>query len=98
LAGSTAGSLAARGFVVLTADNYPEPLTTTAHIVFGQFGIAGAYTLAAHFDNPVMLLDGRPDGTVDVVLGKSFETLISPTLVLLDPAVPFAPLPGCVPL
>ena len=98
LAGSTAAALAERGYMVLTSDNYPDTIGSTAHIVFGQLGIAGAYTLAAQVDNPVLLLDARADGSVDLVLGEAFDRLVDPTLILLDPLVPFVPLPGCVPL
>lgn len=98
LAGATATSLAARGFLVLTTDDYPVGITSPAQINFGQAGVAAAYSLASNLDNPVMVLDLRADATVDLVLGPDFTQLIDPAAVVLDPAAPIPAPEGCVPL
>lgn len=98
LAGSTSTALTGRGFVVLTTANYPAHIDSNVQINFGQEGIAAAYTLAANVHDAVLVLDLREDATVDLVLGEAFDTLIEPSVVALDPAVPLEGVSGCVPL
>jgi hypothetical protein len=98
LAGQTATSLTERGFAVLGTGNYPVPLAVPAQISFGQAGLASAYTLAAHLDRPVLLLDTRADASVDLALGTGYTGLLDPASIVLDPAVALTPAPGCVPL
>lgn len=98
LASLTATELTARGFVLLETGNYPLTIATGAQIAFGEAGIAAAYTLAAHMENPDLLLDTRADATVDVVLGETFSRLVDPSLIVLDPTSPLLPVFGCVPL
>ena len=97
LAGQTSSDLTARGFVVLTTGNYPTTLPAGAQISFGQTGVAAAYTLAAHLDAPLLLLDTRVDAGVDLVLGETYAGLRTPETVVLDPAAPVTPVTGCVP-
>lgn len=98
LAGATSTALTGRGFLVLTTANYPAHIDSNVQINFGEAGIPAAYTLAANVHDAVMVLDLREDATVDLVLGESFDMLIEPSVVALDPAVPLEGLPGCVPL
>jgi hypothetical protein len=98
LAGSTATALAARGFLVLTTDDYPVDITPAAQINFGQAGIAAAYSLASNIEQAVMVLDLREDATVDLVLGRDFTQLVDPASIVLDPAAPIPAPEGCVPL
>lgn len=98
LAGETSSALSMRGFVVPMAGNYPARLPGTAQITFGEAGLAQAYTLAAHITAPTLVMDQRAEPTVDLVLGEEFQALVDPAAVVLDPAVPLAPVAGCVPL
>lgn len=98
LAGTVATDLTNRGFGVSGAGNYPASYAGVAQISFGQSGLASAYTLAAHVDGAVLVLDQRADAGVDIVLGQSFTTLLDPTTVVLDPAAPLVGPAGCVPL
>lgn len=98
LAGETANALGARGFVVLGTGNYPTNIPTSAEIDFGESGLAAAYTLAAHLDAPVLVLDTRSEPTVDLIVGESFAGVLDPATVVLDPAVPLTGVLGCVPL
>jgi hypothetical protein len=98
LAGLTATDLKGRGFAIGATGNAAQPITGNARITFGTAGVAAAYTLAAHLDHPNLVLDTRSDPSVDLTIGKSYVGLIAADQVTLDPAVPFAPPPGCVPL
>ena len=98
LAGETAQALTARGFVVATTGNYTGTVTAGAQLVFGEAGLASAYSLAANLDGPVLVLDTRADASVDLVLGEAFSDLLDPTTVVLDPATPLIGVEGCVPL
>lgn len=98
LAGETSTGLGQRGFVVLSAANYPARLPGTAEIHFGETGLQAAYTLAAHVPAVVLVMDQRADASVDLVLGEQFATLADPATVVIDPAVPLTPIEGCVPL
>lgn len=98
LAGETSESLTTRGFVVLTAANYPAELPTSSMITFGEAGLAAGYTLAAHLPQPLLVMDQRTDATVDLVVGTEFGQLVEPTSVVIDPAAPLVGVPGCVPL
>lgn len=98
LAGETSSELTARGFTVLSSGNYPATLPEPARLVFGELGIAGAYTLAHQLDLPVMVMDTRQDATVDLVLGESYTALLDAGSVVVDPALPLVGVAGCVPL
>jgi hypothetical protein len=102
LAGDTADSLAARGFSIGTQANASasgyESFDGTARIQFGTAGVAAAYTLAAQFDSPLLVLDTREDATVDVVIGSGYNALVAAADVTLVADQPFATPEGCVPL
>lgn len=97
LAGATAASLAERGFVIVVTENAPATYDGKARIIFGTTGVAQAYTLAAHIDGAVLVLDARADATVDVALGGEFAELNPSDTVVLDPAVPLVAPEGCTP-
>jgi hypothetical protein len=98
LAATVGAELTARGFVVKATDNSPLAVPGTARIVFGAQGIAAGYTLAAQVDSPQLVMDGRADATVDLIVGDTYDSLLDPTAVTLEPTVPLVPRPGCVPL
>ncbi|KQR08522.1 LytR C-terminal domain-containing protein [Cellulomonas sp. Leaf334] len=97
LAGVTSASLTERGFLVVTTENAAVTYDGTARIIFGVAGVAQAYTLAAHIDGAVLVLDPRADATLDLALGAKFAELKAPDTVVLDPAVPLVAPPGCTP-
>ncbi len=103
LAGDTASALAARGFVVARQDNaaamgYPAGYSGTALIQFGPGGVAQAYTVAAQFDTPQLVLDTRADASVDVVVGSSYSALVAASDIVLVADQPFAVPEGCIAL
>ena len=98
LAGEVANELLARGFVVNATDNFPGGFEGTTLVRFGEPGLRAAFTLAAQLEAPILELDLRADATVDLVLGRSFTTLVDPTVVALAPDQPLAAPAGCVPL
>lgn len=98
LAAETANAVSTRGFVVSETGNNPERIDWSAAIGFGAAGIARAYTLAAHLNDPVLVLDTREGTDIDLVLGEAFTGLVDPATVLLDPTVPLVSAPDCVPL
>lgn len=99
LAQATADQLAERGFVIEHVGNHQgEPVTGTARISFGAAGVDAAYTLAAHVDDPTLVLDTRSVVLVDIALGPEFAGLIDVGLVPLDPEAPLEGVAGCVPL
>ncbi len=97
LAGATAAGLAERGFVIAATENAPVTYDGVARIIFGTQGVAQAYTLAAHIDGAVMVLDPRTDATVDLSLGAQFPELKPADSVALDPAAPLVAPEGCTP-
>lgn len=102
LAGDTASALASRGFVVASQNNAAAMGYTgydgTALIQFGTQGVAAAYTVAAQFDTPQLVLDTRADATVDVVVGKTYNALVAAADVVLVVDQPFAVPEGCIAL
>ena len=102
LAGDTGDALAARGFVIGDQANargagyaaYPD----NALIQFGSQGVAAAYTVAAQFDSPQLVLDDREDASVDVVVGAAFNNLVAAADVVLAADQPFAVPEGCIAL
>ena len=98
LAGDTAAALTARGFTVLGTGNSPSPVVGVARISFGPAGVPAAYTLAAHVQGAILVLDGRADATVDLAVGSEWVSLLDPGVIPLDPNAPLVGQPGCVPL
>ncbi|MBD8079708.1 LytR C-terminal domain-containing protein [Cellulosimicrobium arenosum] len=105
LAGTNQESLLERGFTVDAIGNAPDadgvdgpdPMART-QIHFGAKGIAAAYTLAAHYQDPGLVLDDREGGAVDLYIGEDFVGLVDPELVGLDADTPLEDPAGCVPL
>lgn len=97
LAGTTADVFASRGFAIGATGNYP-PITLPVEVLFGQSGVAAAYTVAAQLQSPRLVLDTREDATVDVVLGADFAGMVPTEEVTLDPATPLVGAKGCVAL
>jgi hypothetical protein len=102
LAGDTASALAARGFTVGVQSNAGDMgyqgYAGSALIQFGTQGVAAAYTVAAQFDTPKLVLDTRADATVDVVVGSSYSALVAAADVVLVADQPFAVPEGCIAL
>lgn len=96
LAGTSASDLTTRGFAVLSTGNYATPVPQTARIMFGANGLAAAYTVAAQFDKPLLVLDTREDGTVDVAVGAQYVSLVATDKLTLAPDAPLTPYAGCV--
>lgn len=97
LAGATAASLAERGFVIASTETAAVTYDGVARVIFGVAGVAQAYTLAAHVDGAVLVLDARADATVDLALGAEFADVAPLETVTLDPAVPLVAPEGCIP-
>lgn len=97
LAGTTAGQLAERGFVIGATENAPSALSGVARIIYGPAGSAAAYTLKAYVDGAVLQNDPRETPEVDLIVGKEFTGLLPPEAVLLDPATPLEGPEGCTP-
>ncbi len=85
LAGTTADVFASRGFAIGTTANYPTAIDLPVEVLFGQSGVAAAYTVAAQLIGPRLVLDTREDATVDVVVGASFAGMVPADEVTLDP-------------
>ena len=98
LASSTGTLLTERGFAVVTVANATLRLGDAARLSFGASGVAAAYTLAAHLDDPVMVLDERQDATVDLIVGERFNDLRPVEEVVLDPAQELVGAVGCRPV
>lgn len=98
LAATTATELTARGFVVAETGNYTIRIDPAARILFGEAGLAAAYSLAAHVPDADLILDTRADATIDLVLGGDWEGLADATTVVLDPTVPLQGTAECIPL
>lgn len=102
LAGDTAAALSQRGFTVAQQLNASQlgysTYAGTALIQFGTQGVAAAYTVAAQFDTPQLVLDTRADASVDVVVGSSYNALVAASDVVLVADQPFAVPEGCIAL
>ncbi|MHA7263133.1 LytR C-terminal domain-containing protein [Arthrobacter sp. TMN-37] len=76
LAGTAAGQLRERAFVVAEVGNRPvDPTGMTAIIVSGPEGEANAFTLQRTIPESVYVVDRRKGRTIDVVLGSAFTTI-----------------------
>jgi hypothetical protein len=71
---AVAASLKIRGFSVIGADTFAGH-TNDTQIRFGENAIREAYTLADNFYSPVLIMDDRDDGLIDVVIGRTFTDL-----------------------
>ncbi|WP_253181890.1 LytR C-terminal domain-containing protein [Cellulosimicrobium cellulans] len=105
LAGLNKDVLVQRGFVVDSIGNAPdvdgdtEPdVKARTQIHFGAAGLAAAYTLAAHYPDPGLVLDAREDATVTLYVGQDFEDVVDNELVGIAADVPLESREGCVPV
>lgn len=98
LAKGASEALVKRAFAIASTGNAPTPETGTARLVFGNAGIAQAYTLAAHIPSATMVLDPRTDASVDLVLGSEWKGLIPLDSVSIDPNVPLMSPKPCTPV
>jgi len=83
LAANTAAVLRDRGFTVDRIDNAPadDLVAAVAQIRAATAESPQARLLVQHVPGAVLIADGRPDATVDLVLGDAFSALGDPTLV-----------------
>lgn len=99
LAASVAKSLRSLGFKVADVANDPlgRPISGVGEIRHGRSGAAGATLAATRLSGAQLVLDSRPDTTVDFVLGEAFKKLSLPPKV--TPAKPgrstASPTPAC---
>lgn len=98
LAGNTLEDLTGRGFVGLGATNWSRAYPEVARIMFGETGVQKAYTLALQFPTAELVLDTRPNATVDVVLGKKFDGIVGPLDPQLDPETQLTANAPCLPV
>lgn len=100
LAGNVRTTLEGRGFLVSGAQNWPRSYSGTALIYHGAAGVQQAYTLGTQFESFVLVLDNRPDITLDLVVGEAFgenPQLRGPLEPELDPEYRLAPYGECLP-
>ena len=98
LGSRTKEALEGFGFVVRTVDNTDAEAPGVGRIIYGVQGSAAAYTLISYAQGATLVLDGRQDAVVDLVLGADFALAASQEQVALDPAVPLVGPEGCTPL
>jgi hypothetical protein len=72
-------SLQIRGFTNVPPVN--SSTTDSTEIHFGLNAVPQAYTLAGNFLDPVLIVDDRKDGLIDVVVGRAFTDLQDKYLV-----------------
>ncbi|MDP9396838.1 MAG: LytR C-terminal domain-containing protein [Actinomycetota bacterium] len=95
LAAQVADDLEKRGFRIKKVGNaaakadVPGP----AEVRSGPKGDAAKVALAAHVDAETLVTDVRKDTTVDLVIGRSFQQLLTPQ----DAAAALAPAPVAAP-
>jgi len=97
IAAAASNTLQERGFTILSTGNSKAPVNGV-RISFGKKGVTRAYTLSAHFTDPVLYYDARKDATIDVTLGQNYDGLVKNDDVTLDADTPMENLPGCSPV
>jgi hypothetical protein len=101
LAGETGQALGRLGVVVNQQANWPQGAYADAvQIVVGPLGVTAGYSLARVFPGAVVSLESsRTDESVDVVLGATYDKMLSPDQVAaLDPSAPLTAPEGCTPV
>ena len=80
LAAMTAGQLRKRGFKVATVANDPlqRKIPGTAEVRYGATAIADSKLVLTLVKGAKGVRDGRPDASVDLVLGEKFTALAAP--------------------
>ncbi|KFF31871.1 LytR C-terminal domain-containing protein [Bifidobacterium bombi] len=76
-AGAVGEALTDRLFNVTSVSNYTRQNVKRTTIYYGVNNIYQAYTVLANFSDAQMVMDNRQDALVDVVLGTSFNDLVS---------------------
>lgn len=97
LAGQTAATLQNLGVQIGRQAN-GTPYGGVVQVTTGPLGVASAYTIAAVFTSAQIVLDGREDATVDVLLGEGFEGVLDAEDVTLDPKEPIPAPADCRPV
>ncbi len=79
--GSAVGEeLRNRGFILQGIGDYDSStVLQRTEIHFGKNAITQAYTLAEQFTDAILRMDDRSDKLIDVVIGSSFDNLVSKT-------------------
>jgi hypothetical protein len=87
LAASTAKSLKERGFVIGTTSNDPakKAIAAPAEVRFGPAGEKAAALVIALVTGALPVKDSRADGSVDLVLGDGFTTLVPASTATSSP-------------
>jgi hypothetical protein len=105
LAGLNADMLEERGFVIAGTGNAPDQdgdggadVLPRTQIHFGAAGMVAAYTLAANYPDPGLVLDARADASVTLYVGADFDGVVDRELVGVAADVPLENPDGCVPL
>jgi hypothetical protein len=95
LAASVAGSLQRMGFKVATIDNDPlgKSIPGVGEIRHGPSGLEGAMLAAKRLPGANVVQDDRMDASVDIVLGRSYSSLIVHPKVAVSPKA--KPTPNC---
>jgi len=88
--------LGRRGFVINTLGDW-ETVEPINQLRFGREGIVAAYTVAAHFPTMQMVLDDRPDSSVDLVVGENYDEPLPVSEVPLAADQPLLNIRGCQP-
>lgn len=97
LAARTAAALRSYGVQTGREDN-GNLYGGVVQLTTGPTGIAAAYTLAALFTDSQIIVDGRDNDTVDVLLGVGFEGLIDEDDVTLNRKKPIPVPDNCQPV
>lgn len=105
LAGLNEDVLTERGFVIDAIGNAPDldgengpDLMERTQIHFGAAGVPAAYTLAAHYPEPGLVLDAREDATVTLYIGEDFDDIVDPELVGIAADIPLESREDCLPV
>lgn len=78
LATNVKAALAQRGFTVVGVGNDTQVVEAPAQVRYGAGGAAGARLLRAYVSGAEAVMDDRPDGTIDLVLGVAYTDLTPP--------------------
>jgi hypothetical protein len=88
--------LGRRGFAIQTVGDWGSVVPLN-QLRFGLNGIVAAYTVAAQFPPMQMILDARPDNSVDLVVGENYDRPLETADVDLSADRPLMNIRGCVP-
>ncbi|MFJ3214831.1 LytR C-terminal domain-containing protein [Kitasatospora sp. NPDC086801] len=98
LAGRTAEELKKRGFTIGKVGNAPAELDKkvpgTAQVIAGPAGAGAATLLSSQIAGATATADARADGTVDFVIGDSYNALLDETQAAAALALATKPTPA----